>query len=58
VTATEFSAWLEARGLSEQAAAPLLAASREEVWRWRSGKRHVPRRIARIVELLRIEDSV
>jgi DNA-binding transcriptional regulator YdaS (Cro superfamily) len=52
MTATEFAAWMEARGLDDRAAAPLLAASRPEVTRWRNGTRPVPRRVARIVELL------
>lgn len=52
MTATEFSAWIEARGLSDQAAADLLAARRNEVNRWRKGKRTVPGRVARIVELM------
>lgn len=43
---------MQARGLSDQAAAPLLAASPPEVNRWRNGVRPVPRRVARIVELL------
>lgn len=52
MTTAEFSAWLKARGLSDQAAAPLLAASPPEVNRWRNGVRPIPRRVARIVELL------
>jgi DNA-binding transcriptional regulator YdaS (Cro superfamily) len=57
VTPAEFRAWLERRGLSERAAAPLLAAAQQEVNRWARGERKIPRRVARIIELLdRIEE--
>lgn len=52
MTADEFRAWLERRGLNYSQAAPLLAADNSEVLRWAKGERKVPRRVARIVELL------
>lgn len=51
MTAAEFADWMQQRGLTDTAAAPLLAASQPEVTRWRNGTRPVPRRVARIVEL-------
>jgi DNA-binding transcriptional regulator YdaS (Cro superfamily) len=57
LTAAELRAWLERRGLSERAAAPLLAAAQQEVNRWARGERRIPRRVVRIIELLdRIEE--
>ena len=52
MTAAEFAAWMQWRGLNDSSAAPLLAASQHEVTRWRNGVRKVPRRIVRIIELL------
>jgi hypothetical protein len=52
VTAADFRAWLERRGWNYTQAAPHLAADHTEVMRWAKGERKVPRRIARIVELL------
>lgn len=52
MTAVEFAGWMQGRNLTDTAAAPLLAASRPEVSKWRRGTRPVPRRVARIVELL------
>jgi len=52
MTATEFAAWMDSRGLIDASAAPLLAAHPSEVTRWRNGTRPVPRRIVRIIELL------
>lgn len=52
MTATEFADWMQKRNLTDTTAAPLLAASRHEVHRWRNGVRSVPRRVARIIELL------
>lgn len=48
----EFAAWMQGRGLDDKAAAPLLAAARPEVTRWRNGVRPVPRRVVRIIQLL------
>lgn len=52
MTAAEFADWMQRRNLTDATAAPLLAASRPEVTRWRNGVRPVPRRVARIIELL------
>lgn len=52
MTAEDFRAWLERRGLNYSQAAPLLAADHTEVGRWAKGERKVPRRVVRIVELL------
>lgn len=52
MTPAELNAWLERRGLSERAAAPLLAAAQQEVNRWARGERTIPRRVVRIIELL------
>ena len=50
MTADEFAAWMQRRGLNDARAAPLLAADPSEVTRWRNGKRPVSRRVVRIVE--------
>jgi hypothetical protein len=52
MTATEFRAWLERRGLNYSQAAPLLAADHTEVMRWAKGERGISRKVARLVELL------
>lgn len=58
MTTADFRAWLNRRGLTHAQAAPLLAAHPKEIARWASAKgRPVPRRVARIIELLdRIEE--
>jgi hypothetical protein len=52
-----FASWMRRRGLIDEHAAPLLAAHPSEVTRWRNGTRPVPRRVARIVELLDTIDA-
>jgi DNA-binding transcriptional regulator YdaS (Cro superfamily) len=58
VTAAEFRAWLERRGLNYSQAAPLLAAHNTEVMRWAKGERKVPRKIAKIVELRNEQERI
>jgi predicted XRE-type DNA-binding protein len=52
VTPAEFRAWLERRGLSQRAAAVPLVATQQEVNRWANGKRPIPARVVRIMELM------
>lgn len=58
MTPEAFRAWMQRRNLDpakragQVAAGALLAASQGEVSAWQSGKRAVPRRVARICELL------
>lgn len=52
MTTDEFSTWMQGRGLSDIRAGALLGASRVEVWRWRTGKRSVPNRVALLAALL------
>jgi len=52
MTTAEFAAWMHTNGLTDITAAPLLGAKqRKEVWRWRTGDRPVPPRVALIIEL-------